>query len=399
MRILAIETSCDETSLALVDNGRTVVSMDTASQELYHRAFGGVVPEIAARRHLEVFYPTLKACLTKGVAASLSAEKTIQNASSSNKQHNYNHKEYNLKALSSHRDAYLTVLKNTIDAIAVTTHPGLIGSLFVGTNAAKSLAYLLEKPLIGVSHLKAHFYSLVMTGKITFPYLGLLVSGGHTILALVKTPLELEVLGSTLDDACGECFDKIARALELPYPGGAAIEELARTGDETYFTYPIFRPQQNKLSRYRYAFSYSGLKTAVIHNSPRYLTTPYHTDFNWDTLKPHIAASFQKAALTQLVEQTLAAARELGITQIGICGGVAANKYLKTLFNKAHLPKKKNNLAPANLTYVTPPLELCTDNAAMIGGIAYHYYLAGAVCENIFDLTPTAKSFKRDLVL
>ncbi len=370
MLILAIETSCDETSLALVVNGSIVLGLETAGQEVYHQAFGGVVPELAARRHLEVFYPTLSACLRKACAAS----------------------QY-----PNHLPRKPQALLRSVAAIAVTTNPGLQAALFVGLSAAKSLSYLLDKPLIPIDHLKAHFYSLAMSSPaLPYPYIGLLVSGGHSILAKVTAPLAISVLGCTLDDAAGECFDKIARHLGLPYPGGAALEQLAATGNANAFVYPIPKLSAAKLPPFN--FSYSGLKTAVIYNSARYAVKPLPKSQTVkharQTPKPDIAASFQHAACKQLVQQTVRAMHHTGIHHVGICGGVAANHYLQTLM-RTYVQKEFGNQASCH----SPPLNLCGDNAAMIGGLAFHAYKAGQVAEAPFKLLPAAQSFKHTQTL
>ena len=304
MKILGIETSCDESSVAIVENGTDIIFHTIASQAAFHNQFGGVVPEQAARQHLEKL-PVL-------VGEALKIE------------HN-------------------------IDKIAVTVSPGLAPALLVGVSYAKGLSLAMQKPLIEVDHLQAHVYTNIMTNKdITFPHICLLISGGHTQLILVKSPNRFEVFGSTLDDAVGEAYDKVARMFHLGYPGGVMVEELARKGtDEHYFPRPMLHSKD-------YNFSFSGLKTSVKN----------YIDNNPNAKVENTLASFQNAAIEVLLLKTFKAAIEKNISTITIAGGVSANSALR---NKFSLMGKSENIS-----VLFPPKELCGDNAAMISGIAYY---------------------------
>lgn len=338
MHILGIETSCDDTGVAIVSNGKKILSNLISSQHRFHEKYSGVVPEIAARQHIEALQPLLEEALNQ---AKLKIEE--------------------------------------IDCLAVTTHPGLIGSLMVGVNCAKTIAYGYQKPLLGVSHLKAHFYSIIMSSKITYPFLGLLVSGGHTLLAVCHSPLDIKLIGTTVDDACGECFDKVAKFFNLGYPGGPMIEKTALKGDESSYQFPNIQFKKKS-----YNFSFSGLKTAVIHHHEKYLKNKKDSSLNLSNL----TASFQKTAFQYLYNQTITVAKTMGIKQIGVCGGVSCNQYLRNLF-----------LSNSKVQTFFPDFSLCTDNAAMIAGLAYHYYQEKEIIEDVLTLSPRAKSFKKEKIL
>jgi N6-L-threonylcarbamoyladenine synthase len=321
MYILGIESSCDETAAAVVIDGRTALSNVVASQIDLHARFGGVFPEIASRAHVE--------------AISTVVDQALEQAN---------------------------VSLDRIDAIAVTRGPGLVGSLLVGVNYAKGLAMGAGKPLIGVNHLEGHIYSLWLTEpfrEVVFPVLILIVSGGHTSLILMRDHGDYQQLGSTLDDAAGEAFDKVGRLLGLPFPGGPNIERAAAEGDSLAFTFPRVKTDSD------FDFSFSGLKTAVL----RAATIPGEKR-EMPTLKPDVsvpdvAASFQRAVVNLLVEKTARAAQEFGATEIFLSGGVSANTLLRqTMRAKTELPVR------------FPPLSLCTDNAAMIAAAAYHRVIA-----------------------
>src|SRR5690625_1703628 len=310
--ILGIETSCDETAVAIVKNGTDILSNVVSSQIESHKRFGGVVPEIASRHHVEQITVVLEEAF---------------------------------------RQAQVTW--NKIDAIAVTEGPGLVGALLVGVNTAKALAFAKNKPLVGVHHIAGHIYANRFEAEFKFPLLSLIVSGGHTELIYMEEHGKYEVIGSTLDDAAGEAFDKVARMLDLPYPGGPEIDRLAKKGKET-IDFPRAWLEDT------YNFSFSGLKSAVInyiHNAKQR---------NERIKKEDIAASFQASVVDVLTEKTYRAAKEYGVKQVIVAGGVAANNGLrKTLYDKFSL---------TDIPIYIPPLYLCTDNAAMIaaaGMIAY----------------------------
>ncbi len=318
MRILAIETSCDETAAAVVEDGN-ILSNIISSQIDIHAQYGGVVPEVAARSHIEVILPVIE------------------------------------QALSQANSTW-----DSIDAIAVTKGPGLIGSLLIGVLTAKTLAITKNKPLIGVNHIWAHAFAAFLTdNKPKFPVLALTVSGGHTTLSLYKDDLSREILGETLDDAAGEAFDKVAKLIGLPYPGGPAISKAAENGNPDAYKLPIA-----KLGRESLDFSFSGLKTAVLRQVQQIIG---HNPANIEAKKTYelpaqivadIAASFQKVAVQALVQNTIKANARFRPASIVVGGGVACNKLLREEMHKV-LPK----------AIFVPPV-LCTDNAAMIGSLA-----------------------------
>ena len=314
-RLLAIETSCDETAAAVIENGTRILSNVVASQEEIHAKYGGVFPEVASRRHIEVIYPIVTEAMSKA------------------------HIGY-----------------DDLDGIAVTKGPGLVGSLLVGLNVAKGLALGRDLPLLGVNHIEGHIYSLWLTEaepEIKFPVLTLVVSGGHTELYLMTDHCTYQHLGGTMDDAAGEAFDKVGRLLNLPYPGGPAIDKAAQSGNPHAVQFP--RAVMNE----GYDFSFSGLKTAVMRTVRRY---------NEETMPVNdLAASFQAAVVDALVTKTARAAEEYGTTAVHIVGGVSANSALKAEMTR--------RLSP--LPVRTPPLALCTDNAAMIGAAAHFRFIRG----------------------
>jgi N6-L-threonylcarbamoyladenine synthase len=335
-RLLGIETSCDETAAAVVEDGRRIVSNIVASQADLHAQYGGVFPEVASRKHIEVIFPVVAEALARA--------------------------HVGLRA---------------IDAIAVTRGPGLAGSLVVGVNMAKGLAMASGLPLLGINHLEAHLYSiwLVEQGdEPAFPLLALIVSGGHTELILMQDHLVYTRLGGTLDDAAGEAFDKVARLLGLAYPGGPAIQETAEKGNPEAFSFPRARLEGT------WDFSFSGLKTAVLREVRR-----HQPDLAAGIQAPgpglpiaDLAASFQAAAVDVLVLKTLAAAEAFQARSILIAGGVSANQKLREGF-------QQNSPLPV---YV-PPLALCTDNAAMIAAAGHQRYLAGQRDALDIDVLPT----------
>ena len=331
-RILGIETSCDETAAAVVENGRDILSSAVASQEDLHAQFGGIFPEVASRQHILAIFPIIDQAL----------------------------KEAHLKLAD-------------LDGIAVTRGPGLPGSLVVGINMAKGLAIGSDLPLLGINHLEGHLYSawLGEEGKKQkkapqFPLLALIVSGGHTELILMKDHLVYERLGGTLDDAAGEAFDKVARLLELGYPGGPAIQNEAKEGDPKAFEFPRAWLDDS------FNFSFSGLKTAVLR-------TVQQLEKQKSSLpKADLAASFQAAVVEVLFQKTILAAEEYGTKDILIAGGVSANSALRDKFTSQR--KYKVHI---------PPLSLCTDNAAMIAGAGCYRFFAGQRDDLEMDAAPT----------
>jgi N6-L-threonylcarbamoyladenine synthase len=341
-KILAIETSCDETAAAVIEDGHTIRSNVVASQIDIHRRYGGIFPEIASRQHILAMDTVLEDAMTRA------------------------------------RTAW-----NDLDALAVTYGPGLAGSLLVGVNAAKGLALALDKPLIGVNHLEGHLYSnwLQTDGEAPeprFPSVCLIVSGGHTELVLIRDHLDYEVLGRTLDDAAGEAFDKVARLMGLGYPGGPAIQEAARRGKPTAFDLPRARLPGGL------DFSFSGLKTAVLRIVQRYtdkIQSPADTATEQLPLRSlpvaNLAASFEMAVVDVLADKTCEAAGRFDAVEILIAGGVSANATLR-----------REMLARADRPVRVPPLFLCTDNAAMIGAAAHYRLLAGERSGLDLDVIP-----------
>ncbi len=332
---LALETSCDETSAAVVADGRTILSNIISSQIPTHQKFGGVVPEIASRKHIENVIPVIDQALT----------------------------------------AAGTTLAN-VDAIGVTYGPGLVGALLVGVATAKTLAFALNKPLIGVNHLEGHIFANFLAHReLKPPFVALVVSGGHTSLIHLKDYNDLALLGQTRDDAAGEAFDKIARVMNFPYPGGPHIDKAARAGDPAAIAFPrAFSVQEGEN---RFAFSFSGLKSAVLN----YLNSAKQREEAVSI--PDVAASFQAAVVDVLVRKTIDAADYTGVSQIVLAGGVAANSSLEA---KLAAAADKQGLA---LFY--PPSVLCTDNAAMIACRAYYQYLAGDFADLNLNAVPALK--------
>ncbi len=331
MNILAVESSCDETAVAIVRDGRTVLTDCIASQVDLHRIYGGVVPEIASRMHIEAIYGLADQAL---------------------------------------KEANLT--RQDIDAVAVTYAPGLIGAVLVGVNFAKAAALALDKPLIPVHHIRGHIAAnYIAYPELKPPFLCLVVSGGHTMIVDVKDYTEMEILGTTLDDAAGECFDKVARVLGMPYPGGAALDKVAREGDEKKYDLPRSKPGANP-----YDMSFSGLKTAALN-------LIHHAEQVGEELDiPGLCASFSAAVSDNLIPRVVAAMKQTGYKHLAVAGGVAANSRIRG-----------DILAAAKTLgaeIYMPPLNLCGDNAAMIGAQAYYEYLSG----NIADMSLNAYATK-----
>ena len=309
MIILSVETSCDETSVAITKDGKEVLSNEVLSQINIHEKFGGVVPEVASRAHIEMMLYIFDRAI----------------------------KEANIKV-------------SDIDLVAVTKGPGLIGSLLVGINAATTFAYANNIPIIGVNHLIGHIYASVIEKDFKFPVLALLVSGGHTETLLIKDHFEIELIGTTLDDAVGEAYDKVARLLDLSYPGGPIIDKLAKEGNPIYdLPRPMIHSKDNN-------FSFSGLKSAVL-----YLLKDLEKE-NISYKKEDVAASFQEAVTDVLVSKTKKIVETLKVNQLIVVGGVAANSGLRT--------KLKKEITEIDI--ILPQIKYCTDQAAMIGIAAYY---------------------------
>lgn len=349
-RILGIETSCDETAAAVVENGRHILSNIVATQLELHAQFGGVFPEVASRQHIRVIYQVIDQSL---------------------------------------KDAHLNL--EEVDAIAVTRGPGLPGSLVVGVNAAKGLAFASNLPLIGINHLEAHVYSAWLEWpplnnrniylneqdgsmddehRPQFPLLVLIVSGGHTELILMENHLHYQLLGGTIDDAAGEAFDKVGRLLGLAYPGGPSIQKSAESGDPHAYNFPRAWLEGT------WNFSFSGLKTAVLREVKR-LEKYSSGIYNSELPVANLSASFQAAVVDVLVNKTIRAAQEFHANEILVAGGVSANKLLRDTI-----------VAQADCNVYIPPIQLCTDNAAMIASAGHYRFINGQRDTPDFDVLP-----------
>jgi N6-L-threonylcarbamoyladenine synthase len=326
INILGIETSCDETAAAVVADGRVVKSSVVASQTKLHEKYGGVVPEVASRAHIEKIYPVIAAAIEQA-----------------------------------------QVTKDEIDAIAVANQPGLTVALIVGVTAAKTLSFMWGKPLIAINHLHAHLQSAMLNEEhLELPAVALIVSGGHTCLYDCESPLELQLLGSTIDDAAGEAFDKVATILRLPYPGGPSIEKAAKDGDPGAIRFP-----RSMLGRDSLDFSFSGIKTAVLyHCRGQDMKGENKVESMNEKQIADIAASFQAAVIDVLVGKTLRAAEKIAAKTVLLGGGVAANNALRD-----SLQQMCDSSAPARKLLVAPK-PYCTDNAVMVASLAYHKFKA-----------------------
>ena len=331
MNILAVESSCDETAVAIVRDGREVLTDCIASQVALHREYGGVVPEIASRKHIEAIY---------GLADQALAETGLT--------------------------------RQNIDAVAVTYAPGLIGAVLVGVNFAKAAALALNKPLIPVHHIRGHIAAnFIACPDLKPPFLCLVVSGGHTMLLQVEDYTKMRLLGTTLDDAAGECFDKVGRVLGMPYPGGAAVDKAAQQGDEHKYVLPRSKPGENP-----YNMFFSCLKTAALNLIHHAQQVGEEIDI------PSLCAGFTAAVSDTLVPRVVRAVEETGCKKIAVAGGVAANSRIRRDLMEA--------AQQLGAEVFMPPLKLCGDNAAMIGAQAYYEFLAG----NVADMSLNAYATK-----
>lgn len=322
MKILAVESSCDETAVAIVEDGRKILTDCIASQVDLHRIYGGVVPEIASRMHIETIYGL--------------ADQALERTG---------------------------LTRKDIDGVAVTYAPGLIGAVLVGVNFAKAAAMALDKPLIPVHHIRGHIAANYLAyPQLEPPFLCLVVSGGHTMIVDVQDYTKMEILGGTLDDAAGECFDKVARVLGMPYPGGAALDKAAALGDEGHHQLPHSKPGSNP-----YDMSFSGLKTATLN-------LIHHAQQVGEVLDVNsLCAAFSAAVSQTLVPRVVQALKETGYRKLAVAGGVAANSRIRKDLQTA--------AQSLGAELYMPPLSLCGDNAAMIGAQGYYEYLAGHVAD------------------
>ncbi|HCG64836.1 MAG: tRNA (adenosine(37)-N6)-threonylcarbamoyltransferase complex transferase subunit TsaD [Spirochaetae bacterium HGW-Spirochaetae-4] len=334
MKVLGIETSCDECAVAVVEDGKHILSNVVATQIALHTPYQGVVPEIASRLHTEWISQVVQSALDQ-------ASMTVRD----------------------------------VDAVAVTNRPGLLGALLVGVNFAKGFAATLNVPFIGIDHIRAHLYASQIEQPLEYPYLGLLVSGGHTVICKVNSYDEIDVMGTTVDDAIGEAFDKVAKHHGFGYPGGVIIDRLAQNGDPLAFLFP--GPSLQK-GDHPYDISYSGLKTAVINQLDQF----------WNGTSPktpeNIAASFQRTAVGILMKRVRKALEDTGLTRLAAGGGVAANSLLRSELKKLE-----------GIEVSFPSMKLCTDNGAMIAGLAYRYLADGI--RSPLDTTASARvtAFKK----
>ena len=318
MTILGIETSCDECSAAVVVDAKEILSNVIATQIELHKPYQGVVPELASRLHTEWIEQVVDAAISKA-----------------------------------------GITKEDLDAVAFTNRPGLLGSLLVGVNFAKCFASTLGIPYLGIDHIRAHLFASQIENPLEYPYLGVLVSGGHTVICKVNSYDDVDVLGTTIDDAIGEAFDKVAKFYDLGYPGGVVIDRLSQNGDANAFAFP--GPTMDR-DKHPYDMSYSGLKTAVINQKDRFLNP------GCEDTKENIAASFQRQAVNILMKRVRLALKDTGLKRVSAGGGVAANSLLR---------KELKEMEKGGYTVTFPSLKLCTDNGAMVAGLAYNYFKDG----------------------
>ncbi len=335
MLVLGIESTCDETACAIVRDGKEILANVICSQSDLHKPFGGVFPELACRRHIDVLIPIVKQALAEA-----------------------------------------GVSREQIDLIAVAKGPGLIGALLIGLNAAKALAYAWDIPFIGVNHVEAHLYASMMPLETPlFPAIGLVISGGHTFLLKIQNIGDYKQIGSTQDDAIGEAFDKVASMLGLPYPGGPEIEALAKHGDHSRFSF-----RAGRVKNQPWDFSFSGLKTNVLYTIKGSNATKGAPLLITEREKADVAAAFQETALFDVVKKTIEAAKTFGGEAIYCGGGVSNNQRLRSLFDEHR----------GAIPIFYPPLRLTLDNAAMIAGLGYHYFIQNKAGDS-FDLEPMTR--------
>lgn len=335
MNVLGIETSCDECSAAVVRDGHEILSNVIATQIELHKPYQGVVPELASRLHTEWIAQVVKAAI---------AQAGLEN--------------------------------KDIDAVAVSNRPGLLGSLLVGVNFAKAFATALGVPLIGIDHIRAHLYASQIEQPLEYPYLGVLVSGGHTVICRVDGYDQVQVLGTTIDDAIGEAFDKVAKFYNLGFPGGVVIDRLSKTGDPMAFLFP--GPTLDR-GEHPYDMSYSGLKTAVINQLDKF------RNGDAEAMPENIAASFQRAAVGILMKRVKLALADTGLKRVSAGGGVAANSLLRS---------QLKDLEKGGYTVTFPSLKLCTDNGAMVAGLAWRYLMDGHRDDIHLSATSRVSAFK-----
>lgn len=335
MIVLGIETSCDECSAAVVKDGRDILSNVIATQIELHKPYQGVVPELASRLHTEWIAQVVEAAI-----------------------------------------AQAGINKDDLDAVAVTSRPGLLGSLLVGVNFGKSFATALGIPFIGIDHIRAHLYASQIETPLEYPYLGVLVSGGHTVICKVDDYDKVEVLGTTIDDAIGEAFDKVAKFYDLGFPGGVVIDRLSKNGDPNAFLFP--GPTLDR-TEHPYDMSYSGLKTAVINQKDKF------RNGDAEDSPENIAASFQRQAVGILMKRVKLALKDTGLKRVSAGGGVAANSFLRS---------ELKELEKGGYTVTFPSLKLCTDNGAMIAGLAYRYLADGYRDDERLSASARVAAFK-----
>jgi len=335
MIVLGIESTCDETAASVVKDGKIILSNIIASQIAIHKQYGGVFPEMASRFHIDRMIPIIDEAMKKA-----------------------------------------NVTKNDIDIIAVANTPGLIGSLLVGVNVAKSLAYAWQKPIIGINHIEAHLYAAMMAqDELFFPSIGVVLSGGHTQIIEIKDIGQYKRLGTTIDDAIGEAFDKVAQILDLPYPGGPEIEKMAKEGNHLAYAFNPGKVKNNKLD-----FSFSGLKTKVLYTVKGQKSNKNFPTKIDESKKPDIAASFQHTAFSDVIEKTYMASKESNAKAIYLGGGVTNNKKLRKMFNDKCF----------SIPICFPSFEMSLDNAAMIAGLAFHKINDSSIDLLNLDASPRA---------